>query len=690
MLLLDTEGLYDPEKGNQTHDTWIFTLAVLLSSVLIYNSKGTVDANALDGLYLASQLTEHVTVKSGNKEETGEEFGRLFPVLVWALRDHHLKLEVDGKDLLPSEYLEHCLKLKRGKGAAVEKYNGLRSSIKEFFIERHLICFPTPCQMEKINDLDKLKEEDLDPIFVKVGNEFTELIFKQAKEKKLGGKSVNGSMFSELAKQYLVAIERGNVNIESSFNFVLNAENNKALRAATDSYQSFFEPLIYPLSLEELTELLKNAGDEANRVFLQSAILTTDEGRSYSTKINEQIIDLQNSITEKNEKTSEDNCKKIIQTLYEPIESLMNKGKFAKSGGSKEYTKLLELLERDFQENDHDFKKGPRGEVVLASFLNDKRKNELKNLIQSDEAYTKMEKEAEILEQEKTQIELEKKAQEEEIKQIKAEQKKMTDNFQNNLEKQKQEFAKQQDEDKAMMKKQLAATIKMLGEAKQAEFKAQEELLKDQVKDMKNRMDEKDKEVSLAQKKMEREMEKNKRIMAFKDNMASVGSSVKKATTAFASFPHNVKFLMETSNFTDQNLQHHEFKTNSGYMIEKPQNIRAGMKESLSGHKAMDTATGCAGTVAWTIGNSGKMLVVMYSVPYSHDFSTNWCGVGIFNKADTSKHFNMMFYDGEQGFKRKQFYYDTNSVSYSNSGYTMEAEMDQSHTPTIKIKLMKN
>ena len=63
LLLLDTEGLHDPEKGSKTHDTWIFTLSVLLSSVLIYNSKGAVDANALDGLYLASQLTEHVTVK---------------------------------------------------------------------------------------------------------------------------------------------------------------------------------------------------------------------------------------------------------------------------------------------------------------------------------------------------------------------------------------------------------------------------------------------------------------------------------------------------------------------------------------------------------------------------------------------------------------------------------------------------
>ena len=41
MVLLDTEGLSDPEKGNKSHDAQLFTLAVLLSSILVYNSKAT-------------------------------------------------------------------------------------------------------------------------------------------------------------------------------------------------------------------------------------------------------------------------------------------------------------------------------------------------------------------------------------------------------------------------------------------------------------------------------------------------------------------------------------------------------------------------------------------------------------------------------------------------------------------------
>ena len=62
LVLLDTEGLHDPEKGDETHDVQIFTLAVLLSSVLIYNTKGTIDASSLDGLHLATQLTSHITL----------------------------------------------------------------------------------------------------------------------------------------------------------------------------------------------------------------------------------------------------------------------------------------------------------------------------------------------------------------------------------------------------------------------------------------------------------------------------------------------------------------------------------------------------------------------------------------------------------------------------------------------------
>eukprot|EP00076_Gallus_gallus_P036792 XP_025002330.1 guanylate-binding protein 2-like isoform X2 [Gallus gallus] len=50
LVLLDTEGLGDVDKGDTKNDTWIFVLAVLLSSTLIYNSKGTIDQQALENL----------------------------------------------------------------------------------------------------------------------------------------------------------------------------------------------------------------------------------------------------------------------------------------------------------------------------------------------------------------------------------------------------------------------------------------------------------------------------------------------------------------------------------------------------------------------------------------------------------------------------------------------------------------
>ena len=373
--------------------------------------------------------------------------------------------------------------MKRGKGTAVAKYNDLRSSIKEFFIERHLICFPVPCKMENLKDLETLREEDLDPVFIQVGDKFTQFILGQVREKTLGGKPVNGSMFAELAKQHLEAIEKGNVNIESSFDFVLKAENTKAVKLATETYETILNNLEYPLSLEELTTHCKNAEDAANKVFLQSAILTTDDGRSFSKKLSDQINVIQKSFAERNGKISEDNTLKILQMLYGPIDEEMRQGTFTKTGGSKEYAKMLNLLERDFRENDHGIKKGPRGDRVMADFLKDKRENDLKNLIQTDKALTDKQKKAQILEQEKNQIELQRKAQEEEIKQMKTAQDHMAENFNKNLAKQKEEFAKQHEEEKENMKKQFDTLLKNQQETLEAGFKEEADLLKEQMED---------------------------------------------------------------------------------------------------------------------------------------------------------------------------------------------------------------
>lgn len=50
LILLDTEGLYDVDKGDETHDLKIFSLALLLSSCFVFNLVGAIDDGAIQQL----------------------------------------------------------------------------------------------------------------------------------------------------------------------------------------------------------------------------------------------------------------------------------------------------------------------------------------------------------------------------------------------------------------------------------------------------------------------------------------------------------------------------------------------------------------------------------------------------------------------------------------------------------------
>jgi hypothetical protein len=95
LILLDVEGLSDAQKGEATHDLNLFVLALLASSLFIYNTKGTIDASALDGLHLAARVGEDL-VKDPKEMDT---FAQHCPHFLWAIRDHHLELKIDGKSV---------------------------------------------------------------------------------------------------------------------------------------------------------------------------------------------------------------------------------------------------------------------------------------------------------------------------------------------------------------------------------------------------------------------------------------------------------------------------------------------------------------------------------------------------------------------------------------------------------------
>ena len=59
MIVIDTEGLGAFDE-DQNHDAKIFLLALLLSSLIIYNSVGTIDETALNNLSLVVNLSKKV------------------------------------------------------------------------------------------------------------------------------------------------------------------------------------------------------------------------------------------------------------------------------------------------------------------------------------------------------------------------------------------------------------------------------------------------------------------------------------------------------------------------------------------------------------------------------------------------------------------------------------------------------
>ncbi|XP_043935334.1 guanylate-binding protein 2-like [Protopterus annectens] len=112
LVLLDTEGLGDVEKGDQKNDCWIFCLAVLLSSTFVYNSMGTIDQTAVERLHYITELSERIKIKT-NSEDDSSDFSRFFPAFVWTVRDFTLQLEIDGQPVTEDQYLDNALQLKK-------------------------------------------------------------------------------------------------------------------------------------------------------------------------------------------------------------------------------------------------------------------------------------------------------------------------------------------------------------------------------------------------------------------------------------------------------------------------------------------------------------------------------------------------------------------------------------------------
>ncbi|KAH1048527.1 hypothetical protein J1N35_039311 [Gossypium stocksii] len=242
LLLLDSEGI-DAYDQTGTYSTQIFSLAVLLSSMFIYNQMGGIDETALDRLSLVTQMTKHIRVKAGARTTTASELGQFSPIFVWLLRDFYLDLVEDNKKITPRDYLELALRPVEGSGKDIAAKNEIRDSIRALFPDRE--CFTLVRPLNNENDLQRLDQISLDklrPEFRAGLHALTKFVFERTRPKQVGATILTGPVLIGITESYLDALNKGAVpTISSSWQSVEEAECRRAYDSASEIYMSTFD-----------------------------------------------------------------------------------------------------------------------------------------------------------------------------------------------------------------------------------------------------------------------------------------------------------------------------------------------------------------------------------------------------------------------------------------------------------------
>ncbi|KAL2772257.1 guanylate-binding protein 2 [Daubentonia madagascariensis] len=397
LVLLDTEGLGDVEKGDNQNDSWIFALAVLLSSTFVYNSMGTINQQAMDQLHYVTELTGRIRAKSSpdnSKVEDSADFVSFFPAFVWTLRDFSLELEVNGQPITADEYLELSLKLKQGTDQKSKNFNEPRLCIRKFFPEKKCFIFDRPAQRKYLAHLEQLKEEDLNPEFIEQVAEFCSYILSHSNAKTLsGGITVNGPRLESLVVTYVSAISSGDLPcMENAVLALAQIENLAAVKKAMAHYdKQMGQKVQLPTeTLQELLDLHRATEREAVEVFMKNSFKDVDQ--KFQKELWAQLEAKRDDFCKQNLKASSDCCMALLQDIFGPLEEDVKQGTFSKPGGYHLFIQKKQELKNKYYQVP---RKGIQAEEVLKNYLESKE-DVADALLQTDQSLTEKEKEIEV------------------------------------------------------------------------------------------------------------------------------------------------------------------------------------------------------------------------------------------------------------------------------------------------------
>nr|XP_032829841.1 guanylate-binding protein 1-like [Petromyzon marinus] len=414
LLLLDTEGLGDVESAGSTHDTWLFVMAVLLSTTLVYNVVGTLDKEGLEQLHFVLNMTDHVRTRvNQDEDELGSDFERYFPPLVICVRDFTLKLLVDGEPCSADEYMEHCLQMRMaGKTPDCRRFNEQRQLLCGYFKDRKCFVFPMPTRREDLESIESLPDGSLDPEFLATAEKFTSHVLGRAASKHIDGAILTGQSFVQLAGQYVTAQRDGAVPcIESALERVTTLTNLQAKEEALALYRERTAVAVTgdertPLpTSEELGRLHQRGARDAVDLFHERSLL--DREHRHEQELMVCLAEEYSKLAQRNAEASALRCERRLEELYGPIRAMLHEDEaFVREGAFREYERLMELLQAAYRDTQG---LGDEKDSILVAFMKSKEEGRC-HLLLLDNTISQAERERLERESLEKQLEIEKRA----------------------------------------------------------------------------------------------------------------------------------------------------------------------------------------------------------------------------------------------------------------------------------------
>lgn len=357
VVLLDSEGI-DAVSSDGSDDHCIFTLTILLASVLIYNSAGVPTRTDLDGLDFIVKLSQRIQLRSstpttdpvsgGNMQVDANQFHKTFPIFIWLLRDVVLSLPKDCQSIKDYFLTRVFMSDPSSKG---DQPNRVAESILNFFPGFDAFKLPPPSSdPEVVLNLNRDDvQQDVNKSFVRGVQEFKAMLRSRLSPKRSfnDGEYVTGEALAALVNIYVSALNTpGTVpSVQSAWEIFVHTKCTEAKLAALEVYESTMTSELdglLPCDSDGIRQVQDRAIEDSMRTFQEETVgVSASSSEKYLDELMESMNKALKRWQNENNRLTKEQCHRMLKALKEEHLDPVLRKLSGKDGASVSFAQII-------------------------------------------------------------------------------------------------------------------------------------------------------------------------------------------------------------------------------------------------------------------------------------------------------------------------------------------------------------